>query len=168
LKFKLESYFISSEDNAFETKTSSAGKTNLLFTAHLSSSLNATRPFRVILYDVVDVNENNVYNKITGCFRAEAYGVYLFFVTVSTTSNIYQIEETVCLIHNFQPLDNRHETIRMEEKGICRTKTFCTTLTMDKGDELWVMRLGRLGTDADWNHKAVYYSTFSGAFINHE
>jgi len=151
-----------------KTKICTLGKTNHLFTTHYSSPLSATRPFRAILYDVIDVNENDVYNKNTGRFRAEAYGVYVFFVTISTTSNVDQIKESVCLIHKCKPVHTRHETIRNEKKRMYRTKTFCTTLTMDKGDELWVMRLGRLGIEADWKHKAVYYSTFSGAFINHE
>ncbi|WAR08280.1 hypothetical protein MAR_018238 [Mya arenaria] len=135
----------------------------LMFSAHLSASLTTLTPFKIVIYDVAESNDDDVYNPCTGRFKANLNGLHVFFVTISTASKVFEEDESVCLIHNFHPIDTSKVTILTARKGVCKTKTFRTEVSMRKGDELWIMRIS--DDKKQPSKQVLYYTSFSGGLL---
>lgn len=142
----------------------SIGSHKMLFTVHLSTSLTKVTPYRIVIYDVTDVNTENVYNVCTGRFKAQTDGLHAFFATVSTSKTGDIANESVCLIHNFHPADKSRQGTTCFEKEHYKTKTIRSLIDLKKGDEIWVMRLCKSSGIGD-TKKKKYYSTFSGGLL---
>ena len=112
-----------------------------------------------LVYDVVDLNDGNGYNKATGTFTAPSGGLYVFHVSTGAIDLAYTAMELV--------LNGKVRNIGFADSGDHKDRTFATTVTplrLKKGDVVST-RIGYAG--GRYIESTVDIRTsFSGVKIN--
>ena len=113
-----------------------------------------------LVYDVVNLNDGNGYNKADGTFTAPSGGMYVFHVSTGAVDNSYAVMELV--------LNGKVRNIGFADSGNHRDRTFATTVTplrLKKGDVVST-RIGN-GSGGKYIESTSYIRTsFSGVKIN--
>ncbi|XP_045198909.1 complement C1q tumor necrosis factor-related protein 3-like [Mercenaria mercenaria] len=133
---------------------------SLNFCAHLSTSLSKATPYRAVVFDTVVTNHDNVYNVTTGRFTSPFKGIYVFFVTITSTE---RLRETLCFIHKFHPVDQGKVKEREQLVEGFNTKTIAVVLNLEKEDEVWVLNATKV-SEVSQMHEP-YYTSFSGGLV---
>jgi len=113
-----------------------------------------------LVYDVVNLNDGNGYNKADGTFTAPSGGLYVFHVSTGAIDNSYAVMELV--------LNGKVRNIGFADSGNHRDRTFATTVTplrLKKGDVVST-RIGNASGGSYIESTAYIRTSFSGVKIN--
>jgi hypothetical protein len=72
---------------------------SVAFFAYLSKNLSKLGKGTQLVYDVVNLNDGNGYNKADGTFTAPSGGLYVFHVSTGAIDNSYAVMELVLNIY---------------------------------------------------------------------
>ncbi|XP_045198910.2 complement C1q tumor necrosis factor-related protein 6-like [Mercenaria mercenaria] len=139
---------------------SPATEFTLNFSAHLSTSLFNVLPYHSVIFDIVDSNKTYAYNETTGRFTAPFKGIYIFFITITSTETL---KSSFCFIHMFTPVFQAKVKTLEEQVDGFNTKTMAVVLNLDKREKVWVMNDTK--TSEANQMLEPYYATFSGGLI---
>ena len=68
---------------------------SVAFFAYLSKNWNTLRKHTTLVYDVVNLNDGNGYNKATGTFTAPSSGLYVFHVSTGAYDRTHAAIELI-------------------------------------------------------------------------
>ncbi|VDI72387.1 Hypothetical predicted protein [Mytilus galloprovincialis] len=144
----------SMEDNLKENHS------HVAFFAYMSNNWNQLSKHKRLVYDVVDLNNGNGYNKANGEFTVPSSGLYVFHVSTGAYDRSYASVELVS--------QGRIRNIGWADSGDHNDRTFATTVTplqLNKGDVVYT-RTG-IGNGGKFIESNSYIRTsFSGVKIN--
>ncbi|XP_045198908.2 complement C1q tumor necrosis factor-related protein 3-like [Mercenaria mercenaria] len=130
------------------------------FSAHLSTPLSNVMSYRAIIFDIVDANNGNSYNEMTGRFTSPFKGIYVFFITITSTE---KLKASLCFMHRFKPVfQSKVKEIEHSVEGY-NTRTVAVVLNLDKGDKVWVLNCTKVSEVSQMFEP--YYTSFSGGLI---
>ncbi|XP_045195693.1 complement C1q tumor necrosis factor-related protein 6-like [Mercenaria mercenaria] len=135
----------------------------LTFSTHLSISLSKVTSYYPIIFDTVVTNHDNTYNVTTGRFTAPFKGVYVFFVTITSTE---RLKATLKFKHKFHSVDKAKVKSREQCIEGFNTRTMAVMLHLDKEDEVWVINDTKV-SEVTKMHEP-YYATFSGGLVERQ
>nr|CBX41667.1 putative C1q domain containing protein MgC1q18 [Mytilus galloprovincialis] len=133
---------------------------HVAFFAYMSNNWNQLSKHKRLVYDVVDLNNGNGYNKANGEFTVPSSGLYVFHVSTGAYDRSYASVELVS--------QGRIRNIGWADSGDHNDRTFATTVTplqLNKGDVVYT-RTG-IGNGGKFIESNSYIRTsFSGVKIN--
>ncbi|XP_052078234.1 heavy metal-binding protein HIP-like [Mytilus californianus] len=133
---------------------------HVAFFAYMSTSWKQLSKHKRLVYDVVDLNNGDGYNKANGEFTAPSNGLYVFHVSTGAYDNSHASVELV--------LQGRIRNIAWADSMSHNDRTFVTTVTplqLNKGDVVYT-RIGN-GYGGKFIESTSYIRTsFSGVKIN--
>ncbi|XP_053398362.1 complement C1q tumor necrosis factor-related protein 3-like [Mercenaria mercenaria] len=130
------------------------------FSAHLSASLSNVLSYHSIIFDIVDTNNDKSYNVTTGRFTAPFKGIYVFFITITSTE---KLKASLCFMHKFNPVFQANVKEMEQLVEGYNTKTMAVVLSLEKGEKVWVMN-GTKVSDVSQMFEP-YYTSFSGGLV---
>ena len=113
-----------------------------------------------LVYDEVNLNDGNGYNKADGTFTAPSGGLYVFHVSTGAIDNSYAVMELV--------LNGKVRNIGFADSGNHTDRTFATTVTplpLKKGDVVST-RIGNAYGGRYIESTSSIRTSFSGVKIN--
>ncbi|KAL4232981.1 hypothetical protein ACF0H5_007668 [Mactra antiquata] len=148
------------DDESLKKVTPKSTTDRLLFSAHFSTSLTTATSYRALIFDAVDTNCENCYNVSTGRFTAPRAGLFVFFLTITSTERLLA---SLCFIHKFHPVNQSKIKERKKLSDGFYIKTMAAVLDLEKDDEVWILNLTK---PEDARRMCdTYYTTFAGGLI---
>ena len=132
---------------------------SVAFFAYISKNLSKLGKHTILVYDVVNLNDGNGYNKATGTFTAPSSGLYVLHVS---TGAYDKTQASIQLV-----LNGNVRNIGWADSANHDDRTFATTVTplrLKKGDVVST-RIGRAGGRYIESTSSIRTS-FSGVKIN--
>ncbi|XP_045198906.1 complement C1q tumor necrosis factor-related protein 3-like [Mercenaria mercenaria] len=130
------------------------------FSAHLSTSLSNVLSYHAVIFDIVDTNKGSPYNEMTGRFTSPFKGIYVFFITITSTE---KLKASLCFMQRFKPVfQSKVKEIEHSVEGY-NTRTVAVVLNLDKGDKVWVLNCTKVSEVSQMCEP--YYTSFSGRLI---
>ena len=132
---------------------------SVAFFAYISKNLSKLGKHTILVYDVVNLNDGNGYNKATGTFTAPSSGLYVFHVS---TGAYDKTQASIQLV-----LNGNVRNIGWADSANHDDRTFATTVTplrLKKGDVVST-RIGRAG-GRYIESTSFIRTSFSGVKIN--
>ena len=133
---------------------------SVAFFAYLSNNWSKLRRHTKLVYDVVDLNDGNGYNKADGTFTAPSGGLYVFHVSTGAIDRSHAAMELV--------LNGKVRNIGFADSADHNDRTYATTVTplrLKKGDVVST----RIGTSFGGRYiesRSYIRTSFSGVKIN--
>lgn len=131
------------------------------FFAYRSSSLNLNHSLKhtIIIYNIVDLNLGNGYNKDTGKFTAPSDGLYIFYVSTGVIEQSHTIVELV--LNNYIKDIGWSDSMDHNDRSQVTT---ATPLSLEKDDIVYA-RIGNLNAGRYIESSSNIRSSFSGVKI---
>ncbi|CAC5409429.1 C1QL [Mytilus coruscus] len=138
-------------------------KSTVAFYVYLSHSETKIGPHHTLLFDHIETNVGNSYNKHTGAFIASMGGVYLFSYTVFSERHGYGSFEIVVNSAS-------RGSIFVENSGSQSVYTGTTgvaVLLLNKGDACTIRTHSTYGSTGTIRSDELMRTTFSGVIVGH-
>ena len=140
------------------------GNTAVAFFTYLSQSLSlaSVKKHQTIIYDSVDLNIGNGYDKKTGKFTTPSSGLYVFHVTTGSLDSSHSIVELV--VNNVVKDIGWADSMDHNDRAVSST---ATPVTLNEGDVV-LARIGEHHGGKVIESNNYIRSSFSGFKLNNK
>jgi len=141
-----------------------SGNAAVAFFAYLSQSLSlaSVTKHQTIIYDSIDLNIGNGYDKTTGKFTTPSSGLYVFHVTTGSFDRSHSIVELV--VNNVVKDIGWADSMDHEDRAVSTT---ATPVSLNEGDVV-LARIGEYHRGNKIESNKFIRSSFSGFKLNNK